>query len=99
MKNCFHPEILLDNSSVIPLQEQIAEAFRKQIARFRPAPGVRIVSEHALSKELEIHRKTVHQAYETLVSEGFFTHSATRGVEYRKKPGSFAANLFPPSLS
>ena len=95
MKNCFHPEIFLDNSSVIPLQEQIAEAFRKQIARFRPEPGVRIVSEHALSKELEINRKTVHQAYETLVAEGFFSRAATRGVEISEKARQLCRKPFP----
>lgn len=95
MKNCFSPKIVLDNTSRLPLQEQIAEAFRKHIARFRPEAGTRIISEHALSKELEIHRKTVHQAYEILVAEGFFSYSATRGVEISAKAKLLCRKPFP----
>ena len=98
MKNCFSPKIVLDNTSRLPLQEQIAEAFRKHIARFRPEAGTRIISEHALSKELEIHRKTVHQAYEILVAEGFSLTQPHEVLKYPPKQNCFAANLFPLSL-
>lgn len=91
----FKPGIVLDNTSLIPLREQIAESFRKNIARYRPEPGCRIVSENILSKELEIHRKTVHQAYEILIAEGFFVHSPTRGVQIAPGAGELCRKPFP----
>ena len=63
--------IIINNSSMIPIYEQIVDQIKKMISHGElknndPLPSVR-----ALSKELKISALTVKKAYDTLENAGF----------------------------
>ncbi|MGI6356285.1 MAG: substrate-binding domain-containing protein [Lentisphaerae bacterium] len=74
-----HPEVVLDRSSSVPLHVQISDQCRQAIIRRRPRPGTRFISERRMAAHLGVNRNTVHQAFETLLSEGLLSVAGTRG--------------------
>ena len=65
--------IIINNSSMIPIYEQIMDQIKKMISHGDlkvndPLPSVR-----ALAKELKISALTVKKAYDNLEAEGFTT--------------------------
>lgn len=76
--------IELDRASAIPLYRQLYLQIRKQILGGRIQGGVRLPSTRTLSKELELSRITILNAFDQLIAEGFL---ACRGPE----PGPMSA--------
>jgi GntR family transcriptional regulator / MocR family aminotransferase len=67
----------IDRESPVPLTRQIYEYWRAGIVAGRFAPGERIPSTRDAAAALGISRGTIAQAYEQLMSEGYF--QAVRG--------------------
>lgn len=66
-----HPfSIKLDQTSVVPLNEQLTKALQEEI-RHRLQPGDRLPASRILAKCLGISRNTVTAAYKRLVDEGW----------------------------
>jgi GntR family transcriptional regulator / MocR family aminotransferase len=69
--------VSIDRESSVPLTRQIYEFWRAGIVSGRFGPGERVPSTREVAVALGISRGTIAQAYEQLVSEGYF--QATRG--------------------
>ncbi|MBM6842035.1 GntR family transcriptional regulator [[Clostridium] spiroforme] len=72
--------IIINNSSMIPIYEQIMDQIKKMISHGDlkvndPLPSVR-----ALAKELKISALTVKKAYDNLEAEGFTTTIHGKGT-------------------
>ena len=72
--------IIINNSSMIPIYEQIIDQIKKMISHGDlkvndPLPSVR-----ALAKELKISALTVKKAYDNLEAEGFTTTIHGKGT-------------------
>ena len=66
-----HPfSIKLDQTSVVPLNEQLTKALQEEI-RHRLQPGDRLPASRILAECLGISRNTVTAAYKRLVDEGW----------------------------
>jgi GntR family transcriptional regulator/MocR family aminotransferase len=72
-------KIVLERGPV-PAWSQIADALIEAIRRGRLAPGTALPGTRVLAERLNVNRKTVGQAYEELVSQGWLTAEATRGT-------------------
>src|SRR3984957_12889975 len=70
--------VVVDRSSAIPLTRQIYEFWRLGILSGRFAGGERVPSTRDVAVALDLSRGTIAQAYEQLVSEGYFqtTHGS-----------------------
>lgn len=80
----------LDPHSKIPLQRQIADAFRAAILEGRLAPGDRVPSSRALARELAVARMTVLAAYDRLAGEGYLEGAVGSGTRVSKSlPDAF----------
>ena len=87
-----HMQIIINNSSMQPIYEQIVEQVRRFImegilVEEMPLPSVRV-----LSKELKISALTVKKAYDTLEEQGFVitvhgkgSHIARTNPELKKE--------------
>ena len=64
-------KISIQNSSMIPIYEQIDEQLKSAIINQELKPGNILPSVRALAKELEISALTVKKAYDKLEKEGF----------------------------
>ena len=63
--------IIINNSSMVPIYEQIIDQIKSEIIRGELQPDTVLPSVRSLSKELKISALTVKKAYDTLESEGF----------------------------
>jgi GntR family transcriptional regulator / MocR family aminotransferase len=64
--------VVIDKSSTIPLNRQIYDFWRQGILNGQFAGGQRVPSSREVATALELSRGTVAQAYEQLISEGYF---------------------------
>ncbi len=69
--------VAIDRESPLPLTRQIYEFWRAGIVSGRFGPGERVPSTREVAAALGLSRGTIAQAYEQLVSEGYF--QAARG--------------------
>lgn len=72
-----HP---LFGSSAVPRYAQLAELFRRRIARGQWEPGARLPSLEALMREFDVARVTVRQAMELLARDGLVLPQRGRGT-------------------
>lgn len=63
--------IIVNNTSMQPIYEQIVEQIKGMIMQGQMEPGVLLPSVRCLSKDLRISALTVKKAYDTLEQEGF----------------------------
>lgn len=63
--------IIINNSSMIPIYEQVLDQIKKDIISGELAEGEVLPSVRALSNELKISALTVKKAYDRLEEEGF----------------------------
>jgi GntR family transcriptional regulator/MocR family aminotransferase len=73
-----------DLAADVPLYRQIYDRFRHAIGNGLLAPGGRIPSARALTKELGLSRSTIDTAYSLLVAEGY--------IQTRGQAGTFVAS-------
>ena len=66
-------QIIIQNSSQVPIYEQITRQIKEQIAGRLLLTGAPLPSVRALAKELKISALTVKKAYDSLEQEGFIT--------------------------
>ena len=79
--------LIINNSSMQPIYEQIVGQVKERIMNGMLRPGVALPSVRTLAKELRISALTVKKAYDALEQEGFV-------VTVHGK-GSFVADLNP----
>jgi len=82
--------LVIDRSSSVPLSRQIYDFWRLGILNGRFAGGERVPSTREVAVALSLSRGTIAQAYDQLVSEGYF--QATRGS------GTFVCRQLPDEL-
>ena len=72
------PVVAIDRSSPVPLTRQIYDFWRLGILSGRFSGGERVPSTRDLAGALDLSRGTITQAYEQLISEGYFqtTHGS-----------------------
>ena len=63
--------IIINNSSMVPIYEQIVQQIKTLIRRGEPVENDILPSARTLSKELKISALTVKKAYDNLEAEGF----------------------------
>lgn len=63
--------IIINNSSMVPIYEQIIDQIKSEIIRGELQPDTVLPSVRSLSKELKISALTVKKAYDNLEEEGF----------------------------
>ena len=63
--------IIINNSSMVPIYEQIIDQIKSAIIRGELQPDTVLPSVRSLSKELKISALTVKKAYDNLEAEGF----------------------------
>ena len=63
--------IIINNSSMVPIYEQIIDQIKSAIIRGELQPDTVLPSVRSLSKELKISALTVKKAYDNLEEEGF----------------------------
>lgn len=63
--------IIINNSSLVPIYEQIMEQIKSAILNGTVTEGTVLPSVRALSRELKISALTVKKAYDNLEQEGF----------------------------
>ncbi|MDE1896109.1 MAG: PLP-dependent aminotransferase family protein [Rhodospirillales bacterium] len=73
-------KIVLDRDAVQPAFLQIVHALMEGIKAGRLAPGRALPGTRELGRELGVNRKTVQQAYEELLAQGWLTSEAKRGT-------------------
>jgi GntR family transcriptional regulator len=72
-------EIVLSNSSGVPLYEQIASQLRTAILTGRLAEGAPLVSLRQLARDLRVSLITVTRAYNDLAAEGLIANVPGKG--------------------
>jgi GntR family transcriptional regulator / MocR family aminotransferase len=72
--------VVLDRSSTVPLSRQIYDFWRTGILSGRFSGGERVPSTREVATALDLSRGTIAQAYEQLVSEGYFQASHGSGT-------------------
>ena len=82
--------VVVDRSSVVPLSRQIYDFWRLGILNGRFSGGERVPSTREVATALELSRGTIAQAYDQLVSEGYF--QTTQGS------GTFVCRQLPDAL-
>lgn len=70
----------VDRESTAPIYDQIATRIREQIEDGRLKPGVKLPASRELAKRLDIHRRTVMQAYDRLVEAGWLRSGVGQGT-------------------
>ena len=64
-------KIMINNSSMQPIYEQIVEQIKSQVLRGNLKEGEPLPSVRALAKDLKISALTVKKAYDSLEAEGY----------------------------
>lgn len=72
-------DIIISNSSGVPIYEQIEEQIKSQIMTGELAEGEPLPSMRLLAKELKISIITTKRAYEDLERDGFITSITGKG--------------------
>jgi len=72
--------IIISNSSQIPLYEQIESQIKNQIVNMNLKPGELLPSIRTLAKELKVSIITTKRAYEELEKEGFIKTVVGKGT-------------------
>lgn len=72
--------IILNNSSVVPIYEQLVEQIKNEIISGRLGANEPLPSVRALSGELRISALTVKKAYDCLEEEGFVITAHGKGT-------------------
>lgn len=72
--------ILISNSSSVPLYEQIFNQIKNQILNSELKPSEALPSIRMLAKDLKVSIITTKRAYEELEKEGFITTVAGKGT-------------------
>lgn len=72
--------IIINNSSMIPIYEQIVDQIKKMISNGELKENDSLPSVRSLSKELKISALTVKKAYDNLENEGFTTTIHGKGT-------------------
>jgi len=72
--------VIIDRSSQVPLSRQIYDFWRLGILEGRFAGGERVPSTREVATALDLSRGTIAQAYDQLVSEGYFQTSHGSGT-------------------
>lgn len=72
--------IIINNSSMIPIYEQIVDQIKKMISNEELKENDSLPSVRSLSKELKISALTVKKAYDNLENEGFTTTIHGKGT-------------------
>lgn len=72
--------IIISNSSQIPLYEQIESQIKNQIVNMNLKPGEGLPSIRTLAKELKVSIITTKRAYEELEKEGFIKTVVGKGT-------------------
>lgn len=72
--------IVISNSSQIPLYEQIEDQIKNQIVNMLLKPGEGLPSIRTLAKELKVSIITTKRAYEELEKEGFIKTVVGKGT-------------------
>ena len=80
----------LDRALPLPLHRQLYDQVREIILSGRLAPGARLPSSRALTRDLAVSRNTVVTAFEQLLSEGY--------IEGRVGSGTYVSNVLPDAL-
>ena len=73
-------QIIINNSSMTPIYEQVVEQIKAMILSEELEEGDILPSVRSLSKELKISALTVKKAYDNLESEGFVTTVHGKGT-------------------
>jgi GntR family transcriptional regulator/MocR family aminotransferase len=73
-------QILIDRSGPTPAYLQITHALIEAIRRGRLASGSALPGTRNLAAQLSVNRKTVEQAYDEMVAQGWLTAESTRGT-------------------
>ena len=80
-------DIIISNSSGVPIYEQIEEQIKGQIMAGQLAEGVALPSMRVLAKELKISIITTKRAYEDLERDGFIESITGKGSFVKKING------------
>lgn len=80
-------DIIISNSSQVPLYEQIKNQIKKQILNLGIKPGDMLPSIRMLAKELKVSIITTKRAYEELEKEGFITTAVGKGTFVTESTG------------
>nr|WP_207733835.1 GntR family transcriptional regulator [Clostridium sp. 1001275B_160808_H3] len=73
-------DIVISNSSQVPLYEQIENQIKNQIINLTLEPGEALPSIRTLAKELKVSIITTKRAYEELEKEGFIKTVVGKGT-------------------
>ena len=79
--------LALDRRSEVPLYAQLAGSLRSQIESGALPVGARLPSTRELAEVLEVHRKTVVQAFQALEAEGWVEAGVGQGTFVRRPGG------------
>ena len=74
-----HMDIIISNSSGVPIYEQIEEQIKSQIMTGELVEGDALPSMRVLAKDLRISIITTKRAYEDLERDGFITSVTGKG--------------------
>ena len=72
-------KIIINNSSMVPIYEQIMEQIKAQIISGALAPGDALPSIRGLAKDLKISVITTKRAYDELETQGFLNTVVGKG--------------------
>ena len=78
-------KIIINNSSMVPIYEQIMEQIKAQIISGALAPGDALPSIRGLAKDLKISVITTKRAYDELETQGFLNTVAGKGCFVAEK--------------
>ena len=76
----FEMNIIINNSSMQPIYEQIVDQIKASILNGNLTEGAMVPSVRALSKDLSISALTVKKAYDALERAGFLTTVHGKGI-------------------
>lgn len=72
-------KILIDNSSMVPIYEQVYEQIKNQIIDKTLKPGTRLPSVRKLAGSVDVSALTIKKSYDKLLDEGFIETVAGKG--------------------
>ena len=72
-------KILIDNSSMVPIYEQVYGQIKNQIIDKTLKPGTRLPSVRKLAGSVDVSALTIKKSYDKLLDEGFIETVAGKG--------------------
>ncbi len=82
-------QIIISNSSDVPIYEQIKEAIKGEILSGELVGGDALPSIRTLAKDLRISNITTKRAYEELEKDGFIVAVASKGYFVKEKSENY----------